>query len=811
MAHAHSKKVALLVVGALCIGATGCGSPRERVARHLARGQEYLARGNVEKARVEFRNALQIAPGDPTARYETGVVEERLGNYPAAAGAYRAALDADADSVQARGALARLTLLAGMPEKALDILQPAFPRHAEDARLLAIRAACESALKDGPAALTDAEHAVRNQPGNVDAVAVLAGLYQSNGETGRARALLEATLHSVPDSVAVRLMLVDLYGALKLLPQTESMLIELTRLRPSDPAQHVRLAQFYAQTRRPQQAESVLRAAIRAMPRNPALKGALIEFLAGARSREAASRELESMLAAEPNDTDLRFQAARFHEQALEYRQAERDYTDIITRARFRAPGLTARNRLAALKVQQGDFTAARRLVEEVLAAAPRDDDAMILRGNLNLRENKDLRSAIADFRAVLRDQPNAVGVMRSLARAHLASGEPVLAAETMRRAVETNPKDTAARLDLAQLMAETGDASQARQLISELAREQPDNAQILDTQFRIAMASGDAQMARSAADALVARQPRSPSGHLYQGMLAEAAQRLDESARHYAQALELQPDAPEPLRRLATVLARQNRLSEAVRRIEAVAQRFPGNTEPMMLEGDLYLAAQRPDDAVAAYRHALAIEGSSAAGYERLARAQLAARDDAAAIATLREGIGKVRRPEPLQLALASLFETRGRTDEAVALYDAVLARDPQADVAANNLAMLLVSTRSDRRSLERAAQLAARFAQSTNPDFLDTYGWVLYKEGESAAAVVALRGVVAKAPDSPVGLYHLGMAQVQAGQLDAARDNLSHALSSGRAFPGAAEARAALERMGTPSGEGTAISTRS
>ncbi len=92
---------------------------------------------------------------------------------------------------------------------------------------------------------------------------------------------------------------------------------------------------------------------------------------------------------------------------------------------------------------------------------------------------------------------------------------------------------------------------------------------------------------------------------------------------------------------------------------------------------------------------------------------------------------------------------------------------------------------------------KLSARFAGSSNPDFLDTYGWVLYKHGDAMAAVVALRDVLAKAPQSPIVLYHLGMAQFLAGQADAARDSLTRAVKSGKNFPGMDEAKATLDRL--------------
>ena len=116
----------------------------------------------------------------------------------------------------------------------------------------------------------------------------------------------------------------------------------------------------------------------------------------------------------------------------------------VIAAAGLDGPGITARDRLAALRNQQHDTAGAEKLLAEVLAKAPRDDDALFLRGNIALAQ-KDPKTAIADLRSVLRDQPNAIGVMRVLARAHLANGEPALAEETMRRAVEANPADAAA------------------------------------------------------------------------------------------------------------------------------------------------------------------------------------------------------------------------------------------------------------------------------------------------------------------------------------------------------------------------------
>jgi tetratricopeptide (TPR) repeat protein len=786
-------------LAAVCLAVlvvAGCGGAETRKARHLEKGQEFLAAGNLEKARVEFRNALQIAPTDSEARYENGLVDEKLGNQREAVQFYRGAIDVNTDNVKARVGLARLYLLGGAADKALEIIDPAFAKHPDDVGLLTVRAAARVQRKDPAAALADAQRAVQLAPADPDAVSVLAGIYKNTGEPAKAITLLEGAIKQLPGTVDLRLELAQLYAAEGQQAQTEALLVDLVRLNPTVVAHRIRLAQFYAGLNKVDDAERILREGIKDLPEKRELKTALIDFLAVRRSREIAETELNGFIAQYPKDYALRFSLAQFYEQGNDFAKAEAVYRQVIASAELEGPGITARDRLAALRIRQNDADGAEKLIAEVLAKVPRDDDALILRGNLAL-EGKDPKTAIADLRAVLRDQPNAIGVMRTLARAHLANGEPALAEETMRRAVDSNPADGGARLDLAQLLIQLGKPEQAKPVIDELVKQQPSNIEALSTQFKIAVANKDMASAKAAADAIVATNPKISLGYFYQGAVAEADKHADEAMRLYFQALDIQPGAAEPLQNLTRLLVIQNRAAEALKDLDGVAARFPQSALAPDLKGEVLLSLKRNAEAVASFKNAMARDPKYLPPYRNLVYAQLLNQDNDAAIATLRDGIVKAANSEPLQTELASLYEKLGKPNDAIEVYEAALRRDPRADVAANNLAMLFVSYRKDRASLDRARQLSARFSGSTNPDFLDTYGWVLYKEGDATAAVSALQSALSKTPDSPVSLYDLGMAQALAGQADAARDSLSRSLKSGKAFSGMDEAKAALDHL--------------
>jgi len=801
MKYPHSRvALLLLALAAVAAGLSACGGAEARKTRAIARGDEYLADGKIDKARVEYRNALQIAPNDALTRFKNGVVQDRLGNVREAYQFYQGALSIDPDLTAARIELGRLEVFGAAPERALETVKPGLEKHPDDAGLLTVRAAARAGMKDSAGAIEDAERAHALDPKSENALAVLAGLYSSNGRVADARALLEAGVKQLPRSIDLKLALAQLYLAGNERALAEPLLHQAVEQEPKVAAHRVRLAQFFARGQQDAQAEQVLRDGVLALPDDRSIKLALLEFLGSKRGRPAEEQEFKRQLEARPDDAQLRFAFAQFYEQGADPAKAAAVLAEAVKREGTNANGLAARTRLARLDVLRNDVAAANALVGEVLAVSPRDPDALSLRGNLLLAKG-DARGAIDDFRAVLRDQPNAVGVMRVLARAHVRNGEPALAEEVLRHAVEAAPADAGARLDLGELLLGARKVDAAKEVLAQLTRDHPDDLAAQEALFRAALAGRDGPVAQAALAALAKGHADTPKVKVLEGEFAEYQQHPQDALAAYEAALKLQPDGIEPLEAVTRILVASKRVPEALRRLDAAAEAAPKSAVPLSLKGDV-LAAQRDFNASeAAYRAASARAPRWWTPYRGLANV-LAQRDGhGAAEALLRDADARVDDPRPLRASLADYYQSNGEGERAEAIYEQMLKSDPADVVAANNLAMLLVAGHPSAQRLARAAELAKRFADSPNPQFLDTFGWVKVKQGDAQTGLAALERAAAQAQGSPTIRYHLGVAQLAAGRTRDGRDSLKRSLASGVHFEGSEDARAALAGASTGS----------
>ena len=762
----------------------------------MNRGDEYLAAGKLDKALVEYRNVLQLWPGDISARVKIGRVAEKQGNIREAFGDYQAAVDLDPGNGPARASLARIYVFADEPQTALELIEPALLQTPDSAELLTVRGAARAELLDMPEALADAQRAVELAPKDENAIALLASLDERSGAREQAVQLVKSSLLALPGSIELREILALLYRNQDQPRLAEVTLLQIIELAPDEFSHRYKLAQFYLTNHRLDDAERVLKEAIDARPQDDAAKLAYAEFLNNERSTVQAERALREFIARAPRDYELQLGLGEQLQKSGDVNGALATYRAIIDSAGDRAQSLSARDRISAILVKQGHLDQSLALVNEVLKASPRDNDALLLRGNIKLAQG-DPAAAIADLRAVLREQPDDVSVMRTIARAYLSAGDLGLAEESLRDAIKSNPKDSAVRVELAQIMMQTNRFPAAVAMLEETVIEAPTDLDARETLARAFLGASDYPMAARATEDLKLVAPKRALGWYLAGLAALAQNHLDEAQSQFERALEVEPNAIDVVAALVRLDIAHNQPARAFERVRTVLALEPNNAIAHNILGELYMATKDTTHAIEELTLAVQFAPNLWLPHRNLALAQIESGDLAAAARTYEEAIPVIGRSPNLVIDLAALYEKQGRIDDAIKEYEGLQRRNPESEVAANNLAMLLVTYRTDQASLDRARDLTASFISSNSGALLDTHGWVRFKRGEMQDAVVALTRAVARAPDSNVIRYHLGMAELQLGQRARARADLEFALSGSADFSGANEARSALKTL--------------
>jgi tetratricopeptide (TPR) repeat protein len=404
---------------------------------------------------------------------------------------------------------------------------------------------------------------------------------------------------------------------------------------------------------------------------------------------------------------------------------------------------------------------------------------------------------AIADFRAVLRDEPQRLPVQRLLARAYTANGQAALAVESYRNALALAPHDASLQIELAQLLLQMHEPKQAVTLLERAVQEAPGDFALREQLARSYLASGDYAAARTSAEDLKRLRPESAVGYYVGGLAAQGDKRLEDAQREFMHALALHPGAFDVLQSLARLEVSRGQVDAAVNLVRSFADRNPGDANAQNLLAELYLAQKHPELAVAALNRAIELAPQWPEPYRNLAVVKFLGGDRNGAIAAYQAGMKAVPTAPKLVIELAVLYEKQGRVDEAIAAYEAWHRQNPKVQLVANNLAMLLVTYKTDRGSLDRARDLTTEFGGSEDGSLLDTDGWVHFKRAEYAQALPILERAAERAPDSHEIHYHLGMAELQAGNTERARHELETALSGTTTFTGSDEARSTLASL--------------
>jgi len=225
----------------------------------------------------------------------------------------------------------------------------------------------------------------------------------------------------------------------------------------------------------------------------------------------------------------------------------------------------------------------------------------------------------------------------------------------------------------------------------------------------------------------------------------------LDETTR-------IAPDKPEALVFKTVYLTKLKRNQEAFELATKIDKQFPKLVLGKLLKGDVYLADKKLDKATDMYQQAYKIQPNDKVLFT-LADLLNAQGKQTDAIKLLNNALEKNNNNGAIHFKLATVYQQQNDNKQAEAHYNAILTEQPDNVLALNNLAFLY-SQQNDPRALELAKKAYEKAPESAA--ILDTYGYILIKQGQPKEGLPILEKAAGLAPKANDIQFHLAEAYV-------------------------------------------------
>ena len=773
----NQKRTGSCLLAVMLAGLIACSSPTERAQGFYEKGKVFLQQGDLVKAGLEFRNALQIKHNMAPAWLGLAEVAERQGDWEQLYRSLNMVIELDQKNVDAHLKLGRLLVAAGQLDKALTISDTVKALDSERPEVMAFRASVLFKLDDRTAAAALAKTVLEMDPKNVDALVVLASERMAAGDAAKAVEYLDVGIDADEKNVTLQLIKVQALVRLGKLDAVEEIFRRLIVLYPDEPGFKYSLARFHLAQGKKDKAETEYRAVAAANPKDVNAKIEVVRFLASVQGSKAAIAELQTLLSADPGNTELLFALVGLHQAEGDREAADDVLRRIMAKAGDTQDGLRAKGLLAGSLLAGKDKTGAKALVKDILAKDARNEQALILRAEMEIEEGQ-IEDAIADLRTILRDAPSSSRALLLLGKAHEFSGARDLADDSYSRAFRASKLAGPYGITYADFLIRVGKAKQAEGILKDVLRTTPGYVPAIRMLAQVYLMTGNIAGAQSMVEEARRLKGQGVLADQIQGGVYAAGKNFDGSISSFKRAYEASPSDVQPMLALVRSYLRAGKTREALSFVNSVVEASPDNNQARLLQGQLEALSGSKEKAASIFRKIIETDPKNPEGYLQLANLMLYDKRLADADKAVSEGLAAIPNDFALRATKAAILVYQEKFDEAIALYEGLLKERPGADIVVNNLASLLSENRQDKESLKRAYELASRLKDSDLPMFMDTVGWASYKVGKYQEAAPFLEAAVNQRPDMALLRYHAGMNQLALGNKDAARKELQKSL---------------------------------
>ena len=741
---------AILLVGVLV---AGCSKPDPQAL--LKRGTDYLTAKKYPEAIVELSAAIQADPRLTDARIKLADAYLATNNGSGALDELVRAADLRLDDTALQLRVGRLLLAAGKFDDAMARANKVLDRNRGNVEAQVLRGNALAGLHEFDAAIKDYEEAIAASPDQLDAYLGLGTVNLASGVKEEAEDAFKQAVKVDPRSIPARLGLAHFYLRTDRVAAAEKELQAALQLEPGNLIVNRAMAILMIKTGRAPQAEPYM-VAIAAGSKTPAARQTLAQYFL-ALGRRPDARKI---------------------------------YEELTKDAALRADAST---QLAVLDALEGKDAQAKARVEEVLKTTPKHQRALIVKGELLLKERR-YTEAFDAAKAAIAQSPPSASAQIIIGRVYEATSRLDDATAAYQEAIKISRGATPATLRLAWIEYRRGQLDKAASYANQVMSIERGNTEAFGLLARIDMRKGELTTARKRVAALQKVAPTAAITYTLQAEIQTASKDLGAARASYQRALQIDPanfDAIVGANRIDTAAGRHK---DAIARVEAGLARTSRDPLLLVQAARTYGASGNTAKAESLLLESIQKDPTKSAAYSLLGQWYTSQRRLPDAI----KQFEAIARNDPKSVGpitmIGMLYEVQGRTAEAEKQYEKALSVNARAAaVAANNLAWIYAESG---RSLDRAMELAQTAYQQhpDDPTIADTLGWIYVKRNLASNGLPYL--LQADATNATVQ-YHRGVAYVQLGDFDQARRALKTALAGSRESAWTADARKALASL--------------
>jgi putative PEP-CTERM system TPR-repeat lipoprotein len=627
--------------------------------------------------------------------------------------------------------------------------------------------------------------ALQKQPGNNEARILLAQSLQAKGDWQASEdELLKASKHG---AAAETVLPLQAQALLKQGKFKELIALELPKTGISSTAYATILAKramSYLAMGNPELADEAINEGERILAN--ASRGGLFEAIQLAKAGLAVYNKdntgaleiLKSVAQANPRSTDVLHIKANIFLSDNRTEDALKEYL----RIKQLIPGdIRALAAITNIQIRKGALADAGKNLADLEQRQPNSLIANSLRAHLDMRlgGEENLRKANISIQKVLKAYPNNLRIMVLSAEINYRLGNYEVSQKTASRILAIDPNQIDSILIVARSHLRQGDPAHAEEMLTKLPAKEQNNVQVLTLLAEAKIASRQYAAGTAILNKAAALAPKSAEIAILQARAHRSLGNLEQALSRLRVASDLDKSSGIADEMLFQWLLEQKHPEKALLAAEHYGKKFPNSLAAKNLKAVALLSLNKPDEAKIILEHILEKNAAYFPAAANIASLDLSDGKFGNARKRFQTVLDTNPRSVDAMLALANLATMEKKHSEYVLWMEKAIKEQPNRLQLRSRLIEHYLATGNKKQALAEAN--AAVTANPSSTAAMVAQAKTQMAIGDTKRALTSFAQAAAMSPKSADTAMLLGLAQLDAGNIDAARSNLESAKSLG------------------------------